>query len=400
MKKQALVLGACVVGGIIAYKMLKKTQPGVGDDLLVPPPGRTVTASGQVLGDLGLETTYQDVFAAGPSQYRRDAVNDFMPGIQGLGGFNLKKATKSMSKAVQKAPANIAKGVTKTLKVTAPFNPVLFGANMVLNTAKIGIKMISDPKAGFKMAGRGLKSFTITPLKQVGMVVGVVKPPEQKVATGGAEYQDANGKPISKADYDKLMAAAQQSIPKKAEDYKGYAIWTVVKVNEGGGVLYLINYDPAQNACEGAYDSMAETKAAIDAVVAPPEIQAPPTISPPTTQAPVTSAPPTTYQAAQNRYTAEQAAREQASISAARDESGYGTTSNDTGYGNTSNTEFQEAPQGAPALPEQVAQVQTPSAQMLPEEMPGEATKKGNTAVGVVVGGGILAAIAAAALGR
>ena len=403
-KNQAIVLGACLVGGFVAYQMLKKTRPGVGDDLLLPPPGRTVTASGQVLGDLG-----EDVFSAGPSQYRRDAVNDFVPDVAGLGGGWKKKFKKAF-----KPPKFVSRIVAATNRV----NPLVQGAHLLQNVAKITVKAVSNPRKGFKSLGFAVKSMTTRPLKQIGMAVGIIKPPKQKVAPGGAaEYQDADGKVISKEDYDKLVLASQQSIPKKAEDYKGYAISTIIKDSAGGSVVYLINYDPEKNECEGAYDTMAEAKAAIDAVMQPA----------------AATAPPTTHQAAQNRYSAEQAAAEQASISAASDSSGYGTTSTSTSTSTSGSSapptthqaaknrysaeqaaaeqaSISEAREGGydtpskgPALPERITEIQTPSAQVLPEEAPAEPvseTKKGNTAVGVVVGGGILAAVAAALMNR
>jgi hypothetical protein len=51
MKTSTLLIAAGAVG--VLY-MLAKSKQGLGDDdMLMPPTGRTVTASGQVLGDLG-----------------------------------------------------------------------------------------------------------------------------------------------------------------------------------------------------------------------------------------------------------------------------------------------------------------------------------------------------------
>jgi flagellar biosynthesis GTPase FlhF len=89
----------------------------------------------------------------------------------------------------------------------------------------------------------------------------------------------------------------------------------------------------------------------------------------------------TNYDAAKRAYDAEAAAREQASMSQA---------TNDTGYGATQ----QVTEEGAPQMPERIASVQTPAAIMLPEAK--AAAPSGNTKVGLLVGGGVLAAIAAA----
>jgi hypothetical protein len=492
VKKQAIILGALAVGGFLAYKhfsaqvvqadfmgytILKKAGyffaqdkqtgavspdmkdavtvqqwigaqkagnalmswvPGMGDDdMLMPPPGRTITASGQdlggwrnvgrgmiprpprgragfhgSLGDLGIRTTYNDVYDAAPYQYSMEPQNDFMPGINGWGS-KLKKAVSNVTHAVAQvvqAPANIINksGVLKTLSV---LDPVTFQARLMASTAKIIAKGISNPAKGFKLLTNGLKSFTVTPLMQAGAMVGIVKRPSPAVAPDGAvSYQDANGNPISKEDYDKMVAAAAEATPKKAEDYKGYSLWTV-KNNSTGGVLYLINYNPDENSAEGAYDTMAEAKAAIDAVVVPdvPAYAIGP-VGPKETpeqaaqnaeykriaaQASLSYVNPnqnvskSTYDQAKYAYDVNQAAREQASMSQAQDDSGYGSTSKDDGT--------------AP-IPERVASVQTPSAVMeqAPAYVPPAApsTASGDGKVGLLVGGGVLAAIAAAVMSK
>lgn len=198
---------ASVQAWITAQKVMPEIRamiPGMGDDddhLLLPPPGRTLSASGQVLGGLGY---HFDAYDAAPSQYRRDEFND------------LSGVWKSAGKAVRKA----AKQTVKALK------PIT--------------------KAAF-----------VTPLRQI----GIVRTPQKKVNGSTIEYQDANGNPISKEEYDRQVAAA---LPSKALDYKGYGIWTYTKPE--GGVLYLINYDAVANSCAGQYTTMEEAKAAIDAV--------------------------------------------------------------------------------------------------------------------------------------
>lgn len=77
--------------------------PGIGDDLMLPPPGRTVTASGDVLNGLGYSI---DSYDANPSQYRRDVIND----MQGLGAalnplVAQKKAADTAAKAAAKKAA-------------------------------------------------------------------------------------------------------------------------------------------------------------------------------------------------------------------------------------------------------------------------------------------------------
>jgi hypothetical protein len=385
MKTSHLVAAGVVVGALILIAKSRKQSMG-DDDMLVPPPGRTLTASGQVLGGLGLETRFIDSYDACPYQYNRTPQNDFVPGINGFGS-SLKKAVSGGAKVVSKGFSSIGKGVakvtalpskvfnTKALKIASVMSGQMLMSRLAASTVKIVGRTISNPSAGFKMATRGLKSFTITPLKQSGMVLGIIKPPKPiEEPGGGVEYQDANGNPISKADYDKMEAAAKASVPAKATDYKGYGIWTIVKPE--GGTLYLINYRAEDNSTEGAYDTMAAAQAAIDAVVVPdvPQYQS---------SEPRPMPPASNYDQAKQAYDVMAAAREQASMSQA---------SSDTGYGPTQ----QVTEEGAPQIPERIAQVQSPAAQMLPPQAEAAPAPSGNAKVGVLVGGGVLAAIAAA----
>lgn len=344
----------------------------IGDDLLLPPPGRTVTADGQVLDGLGYNI---DAYDAAPYQYRRDPVND----LGDLGRSlrrTISRAVSAPIKAVQKVADVAVKVTNPVLKPLAPLNPVLLGARVALSTTRIAAKAMSNPSGAFKKLTSNVKSFTITPLMQAGMIVGVVKPPKVEQAAGGTPvYQDADGKPITKEDYDRLVAAAEAAKPKKAKDYKGYTIWTAGKINEqtgkSEGVLYLINYDPAANAAEGAYETMTAAEYAIDQVVAPTVPALPST---------------------QNRYSVEQAAAEMASIRPPSDDTGIGPAADDSGFGPSSSDS------GLPALPERVQQIDTPAAVMLPPQAAPQAREAtGNKAVGALVGGGIIAAIAAAA---
>ena len=102
--------------------------------------------------------------------------------------------------------------------------------------------------------------------------------------------------------------------------------------------------------------------------------------------------PPTNFDQAKQAYDAMAAAREQASMSQASSDTGYGRTSDDSGYGATQ----QVTEEGAPKLPERVASVQTPAAVMVQPVAPVPAAASGDSKVGLLVGGGVLAAIAAA----
>lgn len=350
--------------------------PGMGDDLLLPSEGRTITASGQVLNGLGMMTTYQGAYDATPSQYRRDVVNDLVPGIGGF-GKSFKKAVSNVVHAVVQAPKVIAKAPATLLKTVS--NAVLVVANVAAKPTLKNIIRLPERLVG-------------TTLKGLVSVVIPSKPKKDSASDGGVAYLDAEGNPITEAQYNALLKAAQDAAPKMAVAYKGFTIWTTAKPE--GGVLYLVNYNEAANTMEGAYSTMGEAQAAIDSVVAPPVITpvAPSVIAPP-----AQSPPPSNYEATKRNYDIMQAEREAASIQSGTTSDDYGssTTSDDSGYGRAQTV----TEEGAPALPERITSMQAPSAQMLPPPSPAvPETKKGNTAVGVVVGGGILAAIAAAAL--
>lgn len=397
MKTSTIVLIGAGVGALILLSKTRKA--GVGDDMLVPPTGRTLTSGGQVLGELGLETRFIDSYDASPSQYNSTPQNDFVPGIHGL-GKKLKKVVHNVTSPVTKVlmkPINLISR-SKMMKVLSVVDPIAFSTRLAASTVKIAVRTISNPAAGFKMMTNGVKSFTVRPLQQTGMVLGIIKPPKQKVSEGEVEYQDAEGNPIAKADYDKMATVSKASVPVQASTYKGYNIWTTAKPT--GGTLYLINYKPEDNSTEGAYDTMAEAQAAIDAVAVPMDSPANPY---PTGLLPVPQPPPaSTYNQAKQAYDVMAAAREQASMSQASSDSGYGATSSDSGYGATSSDSGQPqqaTEEGSPKLPERVAQVQTPAAQILPPEQappPAAPASSGNAKVGVLVGGGVLAAIAAA----
>lgn len=404
--------------------------PGIGDVndvLLLPPSGRTVSKSGQVLGNLGERI---DVYDAAPQQYRSDVINDMMPGFDGWGSKikkSVSKAVSAVTKPVEKVTAKVAN--LPAVKVLSVINPIAASARLAAATTRIVAKGITNPKGAFKLIGGAVKSFTITPLMQAGMVIGVVKKPTQTVDPSvGVVYQDANGNTISKEEYDQQMAAASGSTPVLSTNYKGYSLWTMVK--PGGGVIYLINYDVSQNAAEGAYNTMTEAEAAIDAVSIPVPILAQNyknhTIWSQTQSSGgvvylIDYDPSVAYTGASfPTMTAAQAAIDATipaptpppsgpayvpppplpSIQAPSQPSSYDASNDRLGpvieddYGSGS---------GTPALPEKITLVSTPSAQFAPPPAspsfaPPPATapvKSGNATVGVVVGGGILAALAA-----
>lgn len=429
-----LVWGLAAVGGYIIYRSLETVRkqaeetaakkaalmsdiqamiPGMGEDLpgmgdlddhmLLPPPGRTITASGQVLGGLGKNI---DAFDAAPYQYSSTPQNDFNPSGIGDLGRGLKSVTRAVSHAVQQVTAPVAKVAAKAvnivekpltiaqkaLNVTSVFNPVVLGARMVQSTVNIGLKTMSSPRAGWKQLTGNIRSFTTTPLLQFGTAVGIVKPPKvQPEADGSVTYLDSTGRVITKEEYDALMKASQQSVPVKAQDYKGYSIWTLTKVNPdtGGGVLYLINYDPTQNTAEGAYNSMAEAQAAIDAVSVPESVpESVPTIPAAVAAAPVYKAP---------VYTPPPAAPsmpQPSSYDASHDV--IGPAIYDDGLGPASSDSL-ATPQQSPGLPVATSSVQTPGSRTFsPPPASREFSpppKKSNA--GILIGGGLLAATAA-----
>jgi hypothetical protein len=379
--------------------------PGMGDmddHMLLPPPGQTITASGQVLGGLGRNI---DAFDAAPYQYRSAPQNDFNPsGIGDLGFGGIKSVSRAVSHAVQQVTAPVAKVATKAVNIVekpltiaqkavntiSVFNPVVLGARMVQSTVNIGLKTMTSPKAGWRQLTGNLRSFTATPLLQMGTMIGIVKPPRQQPqADGSITYLDSTGRVITKEEYDALTKASQQSVPVKAQDYKGYSIWTLAKVNPdaGGGVLYLINYDPSQNSAEGAYNSMAEAQAAIDAVSVPASV--------PESIPTVAQQPPPPIYAPPAPQTAAPSSPQPSSYDASNDV--IGPAVEDDGFGPASSSDL-STPQQSPGLPVATASVQTPGSRTFSpppvrEFSPPPVAKKSNA--GVLIGGGILAAAAA-----
>jgi hypothetical protein len=401
-----------------------------------------------VLGGLGGDF---DVYDASPAQYRRDVVND----LSGWGS-SFVKGISSVGRTINRAVSSVARGVTAVPKFTvkvleSPTYKKLTAIDPVsrhaISMAKIVVRGVSDPKSGWKTATSAIKSFTITPLIQTGMVLGIVRPPKVEQAEVGEEYQDADGNVITKEEYDRLMAASEASVPSKALDYKGYTIWVYNKPE--GGVLYLINYDPVSNSCEGAYETMMETQSAIDAVSVPdvPAVlyATPASTSTPTT--PVAAAAPT---AAASVTAPTAAASTSGTVSFAQAYRGHAISTltksgggvsylidvpqGSDGSGLTSYSTMPAAqaaidavtpqatvqpsyqqpayeapapaasvyePQQSPGLPVPQYTVQTPSAQEAPAyAAPVEAPAPANKTAGFVIGGGILAAAAALLLKR
>ena len=457
--KNAVIYGAVAIGAYLLYKNMNPPA-AVGDDLMLPPSGKTVTASGQTVGGLGYLNRNIPVYDAAPYQYRSAPINDFVPGMQGLGDlgrFSFKSVTHAVSnvvKAVAKAPASIVKTV----------------ANDVTGV----VKFIAHPtmKGLVRLPGKLLSSTT------QGLATGVFIPQKptassSSTAAGGTVYQDANGNIISKANYDALMLAAQAGTPQLAQTYKGYSLWTVTQVAPATGVLYLINYDASSGSYAASFNTMTDAKAAIDAVTTPTVAIAPPPpmlvpgqLTPPVPTGlmtpvvgaaipyrsaviyPVTAdagprwviaGDPTTAQAnygssyasfpslaqAQaaidatmpspaSTYDATLAASQQAaaaqsasafspppamstydSTAAAAEQASMQTTADSGDYG--------PAPQASPALPETVTSIQTPGATFSPpppaaasfSPPPPAAAPAPKSNAGLLVGGGILAALAA-----
>jgi hypothetical protein len=332
MKTSHLVAAGVIVGALIL--IAKSRKGGVGDgDMLVPPPGRTLTASGQVLGALGLETRFIDSYDANPSQYNRSPQNDFVPG---LGAF---------IKSSRPSPGAGRSAFGK-----------LFGKSSADAKAKVEAETAKKAKEAAE-----LRMAEVAQQKVNETLLAIQKRAEEE-------------------------AAAAQGItvaPPVAEEEAGNGKWGIVmmQARNVGAIPYWVARKGAgtmthDEATKAAFAKTAEAKKEKSAYQMPVNTD---------------KHPASTYDQAKQAYDVVQAAREQESMSQASSDTGYGQTSNDTGYGATQ----QVTEEGAPQIPEQVSQVQTPSAQMLPQEA-APAAPSGNSKVGLIVGGGVLAAIAAA----
>jgi hypothetical protein len=403
-------IATLAVVGIVGYLILRKSKPaGVGDDLLVPSEGRTVTAGGAVLNGLGMEQSYD----AAPYQYRRRALNDMR-----LDGFG-----SSFKKAVSKVKNKVKKNT--------------------VSTAKSAVHLVTNPKATLK---KGVKNIVQIPKKTAIATVGLVFKPRAEAQAGTAvEYQDENGNVITKAQYDAMMSqyaaqnradaaakkAAKQdlAIQKQINALLAQRLKIVNSIPVYKAPLPSKGIQPAPMSAEQLSFARSmfnqknakvinQKKAQIAAI--DKKIQA--LVNKLSTT--VAAAVVTNVQTSTNvqdtavvnqtgtntttptiTYTPEQAAAEEASMTAASDDSGYGNTSvyTPTSSGSSSSTYSAEQaaaeeasirdPDQASAMPENVVSVETPSAEVLPEEMiMVEEPKKTS---GLVVGGGILAAIAA-----
>ena len=304
MKTSTILLLGAGVGALVL--LTKARKAGVGDDdMLVPPPGRTITSSGQVLGGLGLETRFIDSYDANPSQYRRQVINDMVPGLgrpqPGAGrafsfGAGIAKLNKDREEAAAREKARLAE-----------------------KQRQIEMEALAQRKVNETLAAIQKKA-------EEDMIA-------QQKAEEGRQAAAAN-------------AEAERQAAIKAAD----ALRWQTTMAQQDQTLY--------SQASGASSS--------------------------------TPAGRSNYDQAKQAYDAVQAAREQASMSQASSDTGYGRTSDDSGYGSTQ----QVTEEGAPQIPERITQVQTPAAQVLPQEAAPAPT--GNSKVGLIVGGGVLAAIAAA----
>jgi hypothetical protein len=313
MKTSHLIAAGVVVGAFIL--ITKSRNGGVGSDMLVPPRGRTVTAGGQVLGGLGI-----DSYDANPSQYNRTPQNDFVPG----------------------------------LGLSPDFSKMGWGV--------VPIQSRQKGAATLWVARKGAGSLT-----QNEAVKQALEKNKMRQGTSGimprspAKKQNAFGA-------QKARAEAKQAREKKKQ--------TQAAANKAKADAVKAKKDEADKAKASA---SSEAERLRIAAIAQQQINE--TLTAIQDRA-------NTEMAEQERIAlnAEQIAREQESISAASDDSGYGSTSSDSGYGPTED--------GAAPIPERVAEVQTQDTTVLPpQDAPAEG---GDTKVGLLVGGGILAAIAAA----
>lgn len=284
MKTSTLLLLGAGVGALVLLAKARKTGMG-DDDMLVPPPGRTITASGQVLGGLGLETRFVDSYDANPSQYRRRVINDLEVGLGRPSGTASKRTYFSAITTQNKQKAEAA----------------------------------AQEKARLQEEQRKKEMETLAQQKVNETLLSIQKKAEEDMAAQ------------QKAEAERQAAVVNAEANKPIQ-------W------QGGPASYNGLRPPVQS----------------------------------------------NYDQAKQAYDAVQAAREQASMSQASSDTGYGRTSDDSGYGSTQ----QVTEEGAPQIPERITQVQTPAAQVLPQEAAPAPT--GNSKVGLIVGGGVLAAIAAA----
>jgi hypothetical protein len=302
--KTSTLLAIGAVGALIL--VAKSRKPGLGDaDMLMPPPGRTVTASGQVLGGLGLLTTYQDAYDAAPSQYNMTPRNDFVPGLGRDWGDCYNDFPRQPQ--VGDTCVYIVRGVRRfmILKYIGPGGRNMPSTQWVDDTAR------QEAENRFQALQKQIEA--------------------QAVAARAAAQEQVNT----------TLAAIQKQADEEMARQAAAA--------------------EAERQAEIQRRSSALTSAAQPRIV---------------------------HQ--QTNYDAAKAAAEQASMSQASSDTGYGRTSDDSGYGSTQ----QVTEEGAPKMPERIASVQTPSAIMLPEAKP--AKPAGDSKVGLLVGGGVLAAIAAA----
>lgn len=379
-----LVFGLAAIGAFVVYKYIQTERqkipaavndqaaalkarlqemiPGIGSDMLLPPPGRTVTASGQVLGDLGREWGSVGTRLP-PSGVVGDTCTYTVRGVSRpyyVSRINTTRAGSSPAWELdtvreQREKQEADRYATLQRQIDAQATAARVAAQEQVNATLAAIQKRAD---------------------------------EDMAAQAKAEQEQAPPVSLEKKDFASPVWGVERVYhvyPKVV----GYQIpeedsWNVWKVSHGKGTMTLTEArGEASSRISQAKTEYFANKAASEKKRAE-KLQAQQKYEQETGQ-------PSTYEQAKQAYDAVQAAREQASMSQASSDTGYGQTSNDTGYGATQ----QVTEEGAPKLPEQISQVQTPSAQMLPQQAPA-AAPTGNSKVGLIVGGGVLAAIAAA----
>ena len=184
-----------------------------------------------------------DAYDAKPSQYRRTVVNDL--DMNGLGDLGRGWGSK-ISHAVSHAVSSVSHAVTQVAKVVnkAVIKPIGKAAEAVgkATTRVVNVVIVNPVKIGASAIGLGPK----------------------KSGGGGDSYTDENGNPITKAQYDQLMADAAKYTPTKAEDYGGHSVWA--QVQKEGGTKFMVDYNATDNTCISLNDTKAAAEAYIDSL--------------------------------------------------------------------------------------------------------------------------------------
>ncbi len=383
----AFGIGAYLLTKHLGDKVLK---PGsVGDDLMLPPPGLTVTKSGRVLNGLG---DNYDAFDAAPYQYRSTVIND----LTGLGRDDMRgaltaaqKAAAAKKAAAVKVPAG-TRGATSNTKVVGPVNAGPIKAPSASAAAK---KAAADKAAADKAAADKKKKLAAEKAKGFQQVAVDGKWTIYKGLSPADVYMFVATKPGASASINdggtKGKVGTLAGVKKKIAAYDK---WVASQTKEGKAKAAAAEKKKIADAAAKIAAASGGTNAAANTAA--------------TTAA---NSAAVAQQAATNAtYSTQQAAAEQASMSAASDDYSGSVLTNSADYGsstgtaaaasNSYNAEAAAAEQASisPPLPESVTSVETPSAVTYADEgppAPEEAPKSGAT--GLLVGGGLLAAFLA-----